>query len=775
MYTNVKYWPSEKTAMYYVGLGNNSLTGGRFLAPGQEENEGVWANQLGHTHYEDEEAAFNYLVNEGAVQVVRDEDGDIATVFVKTNNQTYIENGLAGAALSKGTHVLALTDVSNKPKALAGMYEDVLNYYLTGDITALEAGSYDITYLQSVTSNSVNGSEYVYYDLNEVAPTSDAWDAGLVIKGNAAGTVVLVDSYKGEYRYVDHLPYAPAKFNYAASTEEGKKDLTSYSKISAVSSRQLLVDSTATDTDLVFYNTNLTPVSTGKAVYADWYKLGSTIWGLASAEEVVGDDKVVLDAIAYESSDAGVLTKYELLTWEDTDIYAEANGTKTLITAKNYASLFTNENLVEGKLWYGNIHLSDDTKVNNKAVKYTGLVDKEYTHTDYAKGYTYNKGEFDSYYIEYSDPYGNFEVIAKGDADFAYAVQHTSEYEEDEDGNKVVTETNWVDGWNHATRLGAFGKLTFVDISECEEGDETYQGAAKVTSYDFSKVKTYETMGTYSVDYETLELSTLTPNFAPVDTDEFDELGMTNAYGLFYLETPENDTEYYVLCDDADNLIKPIDFSRNLSKETGTVDMPDGTEYTTPIVQLEKGGKWYLAFETEEDLTNFVIAYTGISTLEGTAKTKNSEFKNWHDVAKEEVKNPLMGSKVYGATLPTDGMSDVAHAEGKKCDYTVSSSSDKVTVAAKNEIDTTVAGVHDLVFEATYEGEVVDTATIKVVVAPNYKRTWENGKVKSLVSYYVHDVNAKYAEYNYDWAAGTVTVTYYNPDGSVNETQTNPL
>ncbi|MBR3839520.1 MAG: hypothetical protein IKM20_00105, partial [Erysipelotrichales bacterium] len=64
------------------------------------------------------------------------------------------------------------------------------------------------------------------------------------------------------------------------------------------------------------------------------------------------------------------------------------------------------------------------------------------------------------------------------------------------------------------------------------------------------------------------------------------------------------------------------------------------------------------------------------------------------------------------------------------------------------------------------------TTSIKVVVAPNYTRTWENGRVKTLTSYYVSNPTAKYAEYNYNWAAGTATVTYYTVDGAVADTAT---
>ena len=184
----------------------------------------------------------------------------------------------------------------------------------------------------------------------------------------------------------------------------------------------------------------------------------------------------------------------------------------------------------------------------------------------------------------------------------------------------------------------------------------------------------------------------------------------------------------------------------------------------------------------KEELVKAVYGVTGLDTpLVGTAKDKSTTtFKAWY------VKNFNTTTGSINGLLQNDPNAATLAAEfpvvattpihgGEACEYTVSSSSDKVTVEATNTVDTNVAGVYDLEYSATYEGEVVGTTSIKVVVAPNYTRTWENGRVKTLTSYYVSHPTAKYAEYNYNWAAGTVTVTYYNVDGSVNETATNNL
>ena len=97
------------------------------------------------------------------------------------------------------------------------------------------------------------------------------------------------------------------------------------------------------------------------------------------------------------------------------------------------------------------------------------------------------------------------------------------------------------------------------------------------------------------------------------------------------------------------------------------------------------------------------------------------------------------------------------------------------TVEQVNEVDTSVAGVYDLEFAAKYDGEVLDTTSIKVVVAPRYAREYKNGKVVKLTSYYVNKPTQPYAVYVYDWDNGFVTATYYGLDNAVLDTATNPL
>ena len=82
--SDAKYFPSEKTAMYYLGLGGGKITGGRFLAPGAEEREEVWTNQFEHKDYADEFAVFEKLVQNGAMFPIYDEDGELERIVLRS-------------------------------------------------------------------------------------------------------------------------------------------------------------------------------------------------------------------------------------------------------------------------------------------------------------------------------------------------------------------------------------------------------------------------------------------------------------------------------------------------------------------------------------------------------------------------------------------------------------------------------------------------------------------------------------------------------------------
>ena len=111
--------------------------------------------------------------------------------------------------------------------------------------------------------------------------------------------------------------------------------------------------------------------------------------------------------------------------------------------------------------------------------------------------------------------------------------------------------------------------------------------------------------------------------------------------------------------------------------------------------------------------------------------------------------------------LPENGLQG---AGSEACSYVVSVESETVDATVEaSEVDTTVAGVKTMTLSAKVDGEVVATKDVKVVVAPRYERTYVNGKVAVLKSFYLD--GTLYSEYHYDWAAKTYTATFYANDG----------
>ena len=713
LYTNAKYWPTEKTAMYYLGLGGGSITGGRFLAPYQKENKGTFTSQLSHKNFADEEAVIKFLEDEGAIKVNYDEDDYIESIEVQTNDVNYNNKKF------NYSESLVITS-SGSRKSDDAMMSAVIDYYMN-DVEIPASTLYEIGYVKKATYTTATmpSVTLVDGDVNlSVSLTEEQINDGAI--------VIVSTDRKGNYVFEDITTAETKTVNVATGADltiADKLNTSAIYKIKDTNGEEFKSADIVTlikDNGVKAYDTNYAYATTGDT----------------------------LDAVVYTSSDNGANSAVKnLVSYTTTDIYfQEDNGNLTKITKDNASTLFTYNNL--DRLFVG-------TKKLSTFSTYGGVIKLD---TPY---------DFVDYKTDVNNPQGYFKATRGYDSFYvggAYAYDKTQAFQ--------ITTPESNSDYDHITKLGSKGKVTVVDITDAEGANNV--GAYRVATFVPTKKAMYDVTGSYVLDIEDMtfgfeEASTeiaedaLTTTFSSVE----------HGYGLFYLETPENTSDLYVLYTGPTSGLE-LDFSVNVAKEMVYADAANGDELTAKAVKLD--GKWYPAFETEKELTDFVIALTGIKALEGSSTDKSSDFYKWYTAAVADTKIETMGSSVYNQTMPTDALSNPG--QGTACDYKVTTSVDssKVTVEDnKSTIDTNKAGVYDLTYTAKYDGKEVGSTTVKVVVAPNYTRTWENGKVKSLTSYYVTNPTAKYAEYIYDWTGKTVTVTYYNVDGSVADTATNPL
>jgi len=199
-------------------------------------------------------------------------------------------------------------------------------------------------------------------------------------------------------------------------------------------------------------------------------------------------------------------------------------------------------------------------------------------------------------------------------------------------------------------------------------------------------------------------------------------------------------------------------------------------ELTVDAVELDNG-VWYPAFDSEETLVavatkvfaneagvefetkDFVEGLDANHGKEGHT-CANTLFTTWYDATKALAGKRWSGY-VHEEDLPE---TELMGPGSEACSYVVSVESETVDATVEaSEVDTTVAGVKTMTLSAKVDGEVVATKDVKVVVAPRYERTYVNGKVAVLKSFYLD--GTLYSEYHYDWAAKTYTATFYANDG----------
>ncbi|MBR3839522.1 MAG: hypothetical protein IKM20_00115 [Erysipelotrichales bacterium] len=727
--SDAKYFPSEKTAMYYLGLGGGKITGGRFLAPGAEEREEVWTNQFEHKDYADEFAVFEKLVQNGAMFPIYDEDGELERIVLRSKEYFFDK-----ANAEKAMDLSYVMSIGTGRRADEEMILAAVNYYVTGTEIPTST-AYTVAYVANPTYTAEqNFPLYQTVDANgtQIDDLEDYY--------NSNGYIIKVEEKKSGYILKGVEPYA------APTTK------------------------TATGSDIAF-----SALEDDKTYYidGDWSGLikmtTDTIVPVKADTRTVYNrrsQKTYAEGTSYDAieiamvSASGYVTTKIVVTAED-EVITKYDATKAKFVVVEDLSELSGADLSN---YYYN-----GTKLNTTGFTVTSLDKVDYD------GYVYNN-DTDTWVGYWNEKKANSTgyVLAGYESDY-FPTSATRNFK-----TSYSTIENTLTA---AQKLGKYGKIVVVDVS-----DEDYY---RLNTVDYAVAGQFDYKGTYNFNLDTLEFDFVKTTVAGttangtattaglnttwltgstaagVDNEVF--AAYDNAYGFYYIdEIPENDSEYYVIANGVAGL--DIEYSVNGSKEIPYVTLADCEVLETKAVELDR--VWYPAFETEEELTEAVAKIAGVDALEGTSKELTSDFGIWYAAASPALKDVYSGF-YNGEALPLSAEANLHN--GTECDYTMSSSSDKVTVEATNTVDTTVAGVYDLEYSATYEGEVVGTTSIKVVVAPNYTRTWENGRVKTLTSYYVSHPTAKYAEYNYNWAAGTVTVTYYNVDGSVNETATNNL
>ena len=706
--SDANYWPSVKTSMYYLGLGGGSVTGGRFLSPGSEEKEDVWTNQFKHKNYADEVEVFNALVENGALVPVYDEEDPEELVGIVLRSREYFFDK---ANKEKAGDITYFMSIGTGRHADEEMMLAAVNYYVTG--AAIPASTaYNVTYIANPTVTAKTAQTYQTVNASGVQ-IDDLKDAD-----TSNGYIIKVSQKKTGYELVGVEDYAAPTTKTATGTDvlfsALKADTTYYingDKSGLIKMTTDTIVPVKADTRVVYNRTSQTTYAEGTNYDAVEIAITSASTYVTTRTVVTADDEAIT---TYSES------KKKFVTVDD-------------LSVLNGADL--------NDYYYNGVKLGD--KGYNATITSLDKVDYD--------GYVYNN-DTDTWVGYWNDKKAN----ATGYVLAGYATDYFPT------NASRIFKTSYETIENALTaaqKLGKYGKIVVVDVSD----DDYYR--LNTISYEVTPQFGYA--GTYNFNLDTLDFDFVKTAYkdasanavavaaslngtylagastAGVDNDEYDPY--TNAYGIYYIdEIPENDSEYYVIANGVAGL--NIEYSVNASKEIAYVTLADGEVLETKAVELDK--VWYPAFATEEELIDAVAKICGVSALKGTSKELTSDFGVWYAAASPALTDVYSGF-YKGEALPTSATSSLHGA--KECDYTVSSTSDAVTVAATSTIDTNVAGVYDLEYSATYEGEVVGTTSIKVVVAPNYTRTWENGRVKTLTSYYVNEPTAKYAEYVYDW------------------------
>lgn len=179
LHTDAKFFPTAKTALFYIGLGSGQVTGGRFLAPGAAKKD-VYALGLKHAHLEDGEAVLKYFEEQGILKFAYDSKDYIDYVDV---NPIVLKDD---KGKSLGTVSIRITSKQTR-YADDSIKEDIVELLESGK--PLTSGS-DYTVMNVIAEN---------YDTKEVLPyaaviakvnTSISEDSILLVEEDRYGNLI---------------------------------------------------------------------------------------------------------------------------------------------------------------------------------------------------------------------------------------------------------------------------------------------------------------------------------------------------------------------------------------------------------------------------------------------------------------------------------------------------------------------------------------------------------------------------------------------------------
>lgn len=214
-YDDLKFWPTVKTSLYYIGMTGNGL-GARFIAPNAAAEKG-WIISSTHTKYATEADVLTALETQGVVKAVKDSRGDIVKYVV-------------GEKVYKDTNDKAVAKVWVEYVAGSGRYDlQELPEYVVSKFDGA-------TLSPAITSVNTVVKAVEYYAASNISPVVYSAVLPSTATGdgaNLANKVLIVEEDRyGELKVVDASTVAVGT---VAPDTTGKvvvalKDGTSYSK-----------------------------------------------------------------------------------------------------------------------------------------------------------------------------------------------------------------------------------------------------------------------------------------------------------------------------------------------------------------------------------------------------------------------------------------------------------------------------------------------------------------------------------------------------------------
>lgn len=338
LHTDAKFFPSAKTALYYVGLTNgNDVTSGRFLAPGAEKKD-VYALGLSHKHLANEEEVLKHFEDAGILNFTYDSKEYIDYVDV---NPIVLKN-------AKGNNLGTVSiRIESKETRYAddAIREDIVKMLVTG--VALTSGD-DYTVKTVISENYTDKTQLPYSAVINKVTTEVPANSILLVEEDRYGNLIPTGvATTGDIHGVNGTPISyptDGKIIVALDTEEkdaeGNKLYSKYMTITRTSANAFTPKSTmvwddengtfmkqtdeareyalGTDTVKGFYWNNKFVSDKNeapKAVTADDIAIPAHALGLYHLQTPANpSDKIVIDTDGLNLTISGINTKKETMT-----------------------------------------------------------------------------------------------------------------------------------------------------------------------------------------------------------------------------------------------------------------------------------------------------------------------------------------------------------------------------------------------------------------------------------------------------------------------------